>query len=137
MGRRANGSKPDHDFESSLFVVHRGIAVLIGKHINGNVGVDVVGCEGRRFACRRVVIAHDIFPLKVDVELLDRAELLGENLFELDVGESVHVVLSGGSRRVLPGDLERGGQFRFGIAAVVVEENLTRAVLAFVLCKAS
>lgn len=71
------------------------------------------------------------------MKLLNRAEFLGKDLFELDVGERVHIVLSGGSGRVLPGDLERRSQFRLGIGAIVVEQDLSRAALASVLYQAS
>lgn len=88
------GRKPNHEFELGLGRVLSGRLIAVNKHIDSNVGVEIVGSKIREGRRRCGLIADAVGPFDVDVDFGNAVHSGGNDVgINLDVGESVYRVV--------------------------------------------
>lgn len=82
--------KPDHDFVFGESAVSGIGFVGVEKHIDSNVGLKVVCCEGRFDGRGGDGVAYAIGPVKIEVHLGHLVQLNGEDIVHHDIREGMH-----------------------------------------------
>lgn len=119
LGRWAEHAEPHHDFVLGAGAVLRLLLVAVEEHIDGDVGVDVIGGQFGLVGGGCNLVADAVGPVDVEVEFLHVVEADGQHLVHHDVGESIHRI-GLWARVELPCDGEVGGGI-FGWVSHVVE----------------
>lgn len=108
LGSWAEHAKPHHDFVLGAGAALRGHLVAVKEHINGDVGVDIIGGQFGLVGGGCDLVADTVGPMDVEVELLHVVEAHGQHLVYHNIGEGIHRV-GLWARVELPCDGEVGG----------------------------